>query len=390
METDVLVIGAGATGIFTALDLSLRGVKVMVIDKNTIASGTSGHYHGLIHSGARYAMTDPDSAVECSRESEVLFNMAPFAMNDTGGIFIATDDDEKYINRFMDSLEKLNINHREIPLQDIVKMEPEINHNIKSAVYVKDRVADPFVLLGGAAMLAHEHGCKFILNKNVSAINENIVKANNVDIKCKYIINATGPYADKIAKLAKIDIKDVMPTLGIMIVYNKIFINHVINRMRLPSDGDIFLPFWNVSILGTTAKLTEDLDNIVIEEEDIKDLIEEGSAIIPDLQNKNYSRYYYSSRPLIRDKDTRKSTRGYTIIDNDPVITIIGGKFTTARLIGEKIADYVTEKMDVDRQSITTSQLLPDPYSLVSNDSISSEKLIHGLAVSELEKRLLL
>ncbi|MFT4922703.1 MAG: glycerol-3-phosphate dehydrogenase, partial [Haloarculaceae archaeon] len=60
----VLVIGGGATGVGVARDLALRDVDVLLAERGGLSSGTSGRSHGLLHSGARYAESDPVGAEE--------------------------------------------------------------------------------------------------------------------------------------------------------------------------------------------------------------------------------------------------------------------------------------------------------------------------------------
>src|SRR5512141_283990 len=87
----VIVIGAGSTGCATAHDLALRGFKVTVIDRGEIASGTTGRNHCLLHSGARYAVTDPQSAIECIDENMILRKIMPDSMELNDGLFVAVD-----------------------------------------------------------------------------------------------------------------------------------------------------------------------------------------------------------------------------------------------------------------------------------------------------------
>lgn len=62
----VLVIGGGATGTGLARDLALRGVDTILVEREDLASGTTGKNHGILHSGARYVVADPPSATECA------------------------------------------------------------------------------------------------------------------------------------------------------------------------------------------------------------------------------------------------------------------------------------------------------------------------------------
>jgi glycerol-3-phosphate dehydrogenase len=61
----VVIVGGGDTGGALAHDLVLRGLQVTLVERGELTSGTTGRHHGLLHSGARYAVNDPESAVEC-------------------------------------------------------------------------------------------------------------------------------------------------------------------------------------------------------------------------------------------------------------------------------------------------------------------------------------
>jgi glycerol-3-phosphate dehydrogenase len=73
----VVIVGGGGTGGALALDLVLRGLRVTLVERGEITSGTTGRHHGLLHSGARYAVNDAESAVECIAENQLLRHVAP-------------------------------------------------------------------------------------------------------------------------------------------------------------------------------------------------------------------------------------------------------------------------------------------------------------------------
>ena len=68
-QFDVIIIGGGATGAGVARDCSLRGIRALLLERGDIATGATGRNHGLLHSGARYAVTDRESAEECIKEN---------------------------------------------------------------------------------------------------------------------------------------------------------------------------------------------------------------------------------------------------------------------------------------------------------------------------------
>ena len=69
---DVIVIGGGITGAGTARDCAMRGLKVLLVERHDYSTGATGRNHGLLHSGARYAVTDHESATECIKENMIL------------------------------------------------------------------------------------------------------------------------------------------------------------------------------------------------------------------------------------------------------------------------------------------------------------------------------
>ena len=103
MDAHVLVIGGGGTGGALAHDLALRSVRVTLLERGELTSGTTGRHHGLLHSGGRYAVGDRESAVECIEENRILRRICPgsFELND--GLFVAvTDEDQEYLEPFME------------------------------------------------------------------------------------------------------------------------------------------------------------------------------------------------------------------------------------------------------------------------------------------------
>ena len=89
----VLIVGGGGTGGALAHDLALRGIKVTLVERGEFTSGTTGRHHGLLHSGARYAVNDQESAVECIEENTILRRICPGSFEENDGLFVALSDD---------------------------------------------------------------------------------------------------------------------------------------------------------------------------------------------------------------------------------------------------------------------------------------------------------
>ena len=77
---DVIVIGGGITGAGVARDCSRRGLNAVLLERYDISTGATGRNHGLLHSGARYAVTDRESAEECIKENMILKSLNSLEM----------------------------------------------------------------------------------------------------------------------------------------------------------------------------------------------------------------------------------------------------------------------------------------------------------------------
>src|SRR5947209_13886774 len=142
-QTEVVVIGGGATGAGALRDTAMRGFKTLLLERSDFGTGTSGRYHGLLHSGGRYAVKDPISARECIAENVILRRIASASIEDTGGLFVTTpDDDPAYADRFVTACHDAGIPVTEISIAEMLEREPRVNPAITRAFAVPDESCD--------------------------------------------------------------------------------------------------------------------------------------------------------------------------------------------------------------------------------------------------------
>src|SRR5215203_3034924 len=127
----VLVVGGGGTGGALAHDLALRGLRVLLVERGELTSGTIGRHHGLLHSGARYAVNDSESAAECIAENRILRRIAPGSFEENGGLFVALTD-----------CSSCGIPARRLSPAEALGLEPGLNPALKAAVWVPDATMD--------------------------------------------------------------------------------------------------------------------------------------------------------------------------------------------------------------------------------------------------------
>ncbi len=382
METDVLVIGGGVTGTGIARDLSLRGVQCILIDKSDLNAGASGGNHGLLHSGARYVGSDPEAAVECKNELEILKKNAGHCIDDTGGLFIAVKgDDEKYIADFPGMCEKSGVYCKKIDIALAREMEPVLSDDMIAAYQVNDASINPFKIsienMNDAVSRGSQYlsfckliGFKMINNSIEYAFIINQDNGETFQIKARTYVNASGAWAGIIAAMAGITINMVL-SKGTLLVTSKRMTKRVINRLRKATDGDIIVPGGVVSIIGTTSVRVESPDNIYPTINEVDHIISEGEKIVPALKTCRYIRAYSGARPLVgegNNEDDRSVSRGFTLRDHkvdgaDNLITITGGKLSTYRLMAEKASDLVCWKHSIFSKCLTKEIPLPSTKS---------------------------
>ena len=158
----IAIIGGGGTGAAIAHDLVLRGFKVSLFERGELLSGTTGRHHGLLHSGARYAVHDPSAARECIQENKILRQIAPEAIEPNDGLFVALDAaDLAYKPEFLDNCGACGIQARELDPGQAIAMEPELNPDLKSAVQVPDATMDAWRLPLHFFATARANGARF-------------------------------------------------------------------------------------------------------------------------------------------------------------------------------------------------------------------------------------
>ena len=379
--TDVLIVGGGATGSGILRDLSRRGLSCVLVEKGDFGSGTSGRYHGLLHSGARYVAKDPLAARECIAENRVIRRIAPACVEDTGGLFVATPaDPDDYVEAFPARCAAAGIACEEIPLDEVFRREPSLNRRIRRAFRVPDASLEPWQLIEANLRDARDHGGRALPYRQVVGIERNggfissvsIADRRNgtVDrIAPRLVISAAGAWAGRLAGLAGARL-EMSPGKGTMLVYNQRMTDTVVNRCHPPGDGDIMVPVHTVAILGTTEIHVDDPDEYGIGREEVEHLVAEGELLFPDIRRMRVLRAYAGVRPLYAAEesaaaDGREISRAHVILDHERrdgisnFFSIVGGKLTTYRLMAEQTSDQACNRLGVDARCTTADEELP-------------------------------
>lgn len=411
---DVIIIGGGITGAGTARDCAMRGMKVLLVEKDDLTNGATGRNHGLLHSGARYAVTDQSSATECIKENMILRKVARHCVEETDGLFITLpEDDLAYQATFVESCQKAGINAEIIDPEEARHIEPAVNPDLIGAVRIPDASIDPFRLTAANILDARNHGADILTYHEVTNL---IVKQDKVvgvtlrnnltgdvyDIHSSLTINAAGIWGHLVAKRAGITV-NMFPAKGTLLIFGHRVNNMVINRCRKPANADILVPDDTVCVIGTTSDRVpfDTIDNLKVTNAEVDLLIREGEKLAPSLATTRVLRAYAGVRPLVaadNDPSGRNISRGIVCLDHasrdgmEGFITITGGKMMTYRLMAEEATNLACKKLNINKPCQTATVPLPGSEEIVKDShgkrystSINAAEGRHGQFAKDLK-----
>ncbi len=383
INTEILVIGGGSTGTGMAWDAALRGFQVTLVEKRDLTHGTTGRYHGLLHSGGRYVVKDPRSAVECINENRILRYTHAHCIEETSGFFVVTPEDEgDYPDRFLTACAQTRVPCTEIPLASALRHEPLLNPRISRVFEVPDASADSFLATHATAQAARQAGAQILVYHEVinllmeggdgdrrvtGAQVRNMASGEEFAIYANLTISASGAWAGQIAQMAGCTV-NIIPGKGVMIAMNHRIVNTVLNRCKMPSDGDIIVPVHTVAVIGTTDERVTDPEHLRIEPWEVQLMLDEGEKLVPGISKARVLRAWAGVRPLYQEGfagESRDATRALTLLDHrtrdgvSGLLTITGGKWTTFRLMAETAMDKACEQLGTRQPCSTATTPVP-------------------------------
>lgn len=375
----VVIIGGGGTGGALAHDLTLRGLKVTLVERGEVTSGTTGRHHGLLHSGARYAVKDKESAIECIEENTILRRIAPGTFEENDGLFVAvTDEDVAYSHSFIEGCGDCGIPAQRLTKEEALRLEPNLSEKTIMAVRIPDATMDAMRMPLRFFATAKKNGASV---KPYTEVREILRQGNTVtgvkvvdhtseksyEIGADLVVNAAGPWCGKIADMVGVEVP-IRPSPGVMVAVRGRWCNMVINRLNTSSDGDIVVPQRGLSVIGTSSWVVDDPDKLGLPSDHIQAMYDHGALMLPAIKDAPMRAAWSAARPLIgprkADADTgRELSRTFKCFDHidegvEGFVTITGGKATTLRGMAEAAANVVCQKLSVDEPCRTRDVVL--------------------------------
>lgn len=389
-NADVVVIGAGINGLAITRELAARGLDVVMIDQDDIAARTSAISTRLIHGGLKYLPRfEIPLVLESIRERDILLQSAPHLVrpypmlipfakwNKTPGWLMSCG---LIVHDVLALGKKLPLNRivfsgrlkREWP--SVAKAGVRWGGLFQDAhVPVTERFAVEIAIdasARGATILTHTPvtGLLRDARRVVGVTYRDRLSRETRELRAPLVINSAGPWVDAVLDLAGDHPRKIGPTKGSHLVVEAfpgapdtcIFFDS-------PEDGRpmFVLPWWDGRFMIGTTDLPYDgsIDEIAIDEAEVDYLLRSANTIIPDasLKPDDVLWSYSGVRPLpyVADlTDPSSVSRDSDIIehtgDERGLLTIIGGKYTTHRALGEQTLRKVEDALGLPHQPSPT------------------------------------
>ena len=383
-DFDLLVIGGGITGAGIARDAALRGLSVALVEAHDFASGTSSRSSKLIHGGLRY-LAQGDFAVvrEAARERKAVRAIAPHLARPNEMIVPAKSWLELIVLKIglmvFDRLGQVprGERHRLWGRKTLVASEPLLAaRNFAGAIVYPEylthdarlTVANIRAAAGAGAVVAnYARVTGFALDQGrirAARVTASLPgEDRQVEIKARTVVNAAGPWVDRLRALEDPDVECRLKlTKGIHVVVPHTSLP--LHRTVVMKAGDgrtIFaIPFGEASYFGTTDTFYPDEDLWpAVTREDVSYLLEAGNRMFGTaLGEQDVTGLWSGIRPLLAEegKDPSEISRKDEVLDGPGgMISIAGGKLTAYRQMAERIVDRVEAGLGYEVSRVPTA-----------------------------------
>lgn len=377
---DLIVIGAGINGAGIACDAAARGLRVALVEKEDIGSGTSSWSGRLIHGGLRYLEQGDIRLVrESLRERELLFRLAPHLVKPVPLMipFYRHNRRSKAAIRVgltaydLLSFDKTTASHKTLSRDETLQRFPQMDPGglTGCAIFMDGQVVWSERLCVEVALAAHAYGARIYTHARVDGFVKegrdvrgirytDVLTGERHTLSARIVVNAAGPWVDAVlgteggsterfiggAKGSHL-IVDPFPGAPDDVIY-----------YESRADGRLVLviPWGARYLIGTTdKKFDADPDTACADTSEVAYLLGEVNSLIPTakLTTADILYTYSGVRPLpyIPEKSEWKVPRSHVIHDHAPgragLLSLIGGKLTTYRSSSEEIVGEVFKRL---------------------------------------------
>jgi glycerol-3-phosphate dehydrogenase len=396
---DLAIIGGGIIGAGVARDAALRGLNVLLVEKEDFACGTTSRSTRLIHGGLRYLrMFDLKLVHQDLREREILLNIAPHLVHRLDFVIPLLKSAPFYRLTLPFGLRLYNMLshgtslppcHRLSP-SETIKLEPSLaaTKGLVGAFLYYDAQAEYTERLcienvldaaaKGAVILNHAEMTDIIFQDGAASglrINDTLT-GEEYRVSARTILNASGPWIGLVLhKFEAGRAYKIRNTKGIHLFTSKISENALVLFAKRDGRLIFVIPWLDSTLIGTTdTDYSGDIDKVYAEKVDVDYLVAEARCYFPDFTPDKISFTCAGLRSLVPSgrKSASNTSRAHKLVDHEAkdgikgFISIMGGKNTAYRGIAEEAVDLVCNKLGTKKACLTASTPLPGAPAVIT------------------------
>ncbi len=388
---DIAIIGGGITGACIARDASRRGLKVALLERGDFSAGTSASTSKMVHGGLRYLQSLQLGVVrESLRERRIWERIAPHMVRPQ--YFIVPSEDRKHdielrLGLGLYDLLSFDRNLLDDPAQHIARSRHITGAQaVQTEPVLADRSPYGAMVYGDCVMYsperlaleclidAAEHSAIVANYSEVTAVSRDsagrgvlvthdLISGEVLEIRSRIVVNAAGPWADDIAGFGG-ESHLLLRSKGIHVVTRPITSEFA---LTIPHGGRHFfvIPWRNHSLIGTTdTPYSGQPADVSVSVSDVASFLSFVNEALPgaELKSSDVVYAYAGLRPLLAKAgvDSYKLSRRSEIIDHTvgdgvPMLSVIGGKWTTSRALAQRCVDLVARRSGISTRPCDTA-----------------------------------
>jgi glycerol-3-phosphate dehydrogenase len=375
-RVDVAVIGGGINGTGVARDFALRGLRVVLFERNDLAFGASGNSSGMIHGGVRYLSQSPHVTKTSCRDSGYIQRIAPhllfripflMPLRDSAKARIALELVDAYFRAYDDyqPLKRGKL-HCRLDSSELAQLEPGLIGGLIGGVTFDEWGVDGVRLCVHNAVDAIEHGSRVLVHTTVESIARapspddpyryvvsarDRLRGDATEVRARVVVNATGAWGPITAALGGLPQARVRvrPGKGIHVVLDRRLTNYGVLSEAIDGRQVFLEPWQNVSVLGTTDDdYYGDLDEVRATSEEVRYLVQGVARTLPGVRLARTIGTYAGVRPTLYEYGRNEDalSRDHRVVDHGTdgapgLYSMIGGKLASYRLFAQELCDRV-------------------------------------------------
>ena len=383
MHFDLAIIGGGINGSGIARDAALRGLSVVLFEREDWGAGTTGHSTRMVHGGLRYLLYDVPTTAHSSEDAGRIRNIAPhvtwripFLWPLFPGKTFFREAQEALLSAYdVHARRKGGLQHTRLARDEALSIEPGLAPEIVGALTLDEWGCDVFRLAALNALDAREAGAEIHTHTEVTEllISDRTVRGLKVfdhidhrayEVTADLVINAAGPWAGRVADMA--DAKVAMrPGKGVHVTFERRIGNYGLILEGVDGRVMFLVPHGAETIVGTTdtdfygEPARVDLD---IHGDEVAYVVEAAARALPQARHWRPTRAWAGVRNTLFEwgVDSDDLSRRHEVLDHEArdnirgLLSVVGGKLAAYRIQSEDAVDIALRKLGRSPKECTT------------------------------------